>query len=239
MKKKIMALALTVALLALVVGGSLAWFTDEDQATNTFTVGSIKIVQHETNEDGTDFTQEQVMMPVVDMENPSADENYIYKIVTVENTGNNPAYIRTHIAVPTKLNNCLVLDIAGENWTWEFNSPYVDESGLEYTVYTFRYNDALASKAVTDALLNGVYLKANVDVKDNPDTESANLEFCIWNEETKAYEFTGFEIADAEGKLLTTIDILVATQAVQSEGFADAASALSATFQTTLPDFAG
>ena len=44
MKKKITALCLCVALLAVaVVGASLAYFTDTDEATNTFTVGNVKI----------------------------------------------------------------------------------------------------------------------------------------------------------------------------------------------------
>ena len=44
MKKKITALCLCVALLAVaVVGASLAYFTDTKSATNTFTVGNVSI----------------------------------------------------------------------------------------------------------------------------------------------------------------------------------------------------
>ena len=44
MKKKITAIFLCVALLAIaIVGASLAYFTDTKQATNTFTVGNVKI----------------------------------------------------------------------------------------------------------------------------------------------------------------------------------------------------
>ena len=44
MKKKLTALCLCVALLAVaVVGASLAYFTDTKSATNTFTVGNVKI----------------------------------------------------------------------------------------------------------------------------------------------------------------------------------------------------
>ena len=44
MKKKVTALCLCVALLAVaVVGASLAYFTDTKTATNTFTVGNVKI----------------------------------------------------------------------------------------------------------------------------------------------------------------------------------------------------
>ena len=44
MKKKITAIFLCVALVAIaIVGASLAYFTDTDKATNTFTVGNVKI----------------------------------------------------------------------------------------------------------------------------------------------------------------------------------------------------
>ena len=44
MKKKLIAIFLCVALVAIaVVGASLAYFTDTDKATNTFTVGNVKI----------------------------------------------------------------------------------------------------------------------------------------------------------------------------------------------------
>ena len=44
MKKKLTAIFLCVALVAIaVVGASLAYFTDTKSATNTFTVGNVKI----------------------------------------------------------------------------------------------------------------------------------------------------------------------------------------------------
>ena len=51
MKKKILSLTLVVCLLAIaVVGGTLAYFTDTDNvATNTFTVGDVKIKLDETD----------------------------------------------------------------------------------------------------------------------------------------------------------------------------------------------
>ena len=44
MKKKLVAISLVVAMLAVaVIGGSLAYFTDTKSAENTFTVGNVKI----------------------------------------------------------------------------------------------------------------------------------------------------------------------------------------------------
>ena len=50
MKKKIFALVLCVAMLAIaVVGGTLAYFTDADAKTNTFTMGKVDIALDEPN----------------------------------------------------------------------------------------------------------------------------------------------------------------------------------------------
>lgn len=43
MKKKIVSLALAVCLIAIAAVGTLAYFTDKDAETNTFTVGNVKI----------------------------------------------------------------------------------------------------------------------------------------------------------------------------------------------------
>lgn len=55
MKKKILALGLCVAMLAIaVIGGTLAYFTDTDYATNVMVTGNVQIVQneHERDENG-------------------------------------------------------------------------------------------------------------------------------------------------------------------------------------------
>ena len=71
MKKKITALCLCVAILAVaVVGASLAYFTDNDQADNTFTAGSVKIqlIEEQSNADRTGFVPydgDKVLMPIV------------------------------------------------------------------------------------------------------------------------------------------------------------------------------
>ncbi len=57
MKKKIVAICLCVALLAIaIVGGTLAYFTDTKEATNTFTVGNveIKLIESTYHREGND-----------------------------------------------------------------------------------------------------------------------------------------------------------------------------------------
>lgn len=233
-KKKVLTLTLVIALLAIaVVGGSLAWFTAEDEATNVFTVGSVEIKQNETNADGSEFTQDQPLLPIVNSTDPAADENYIPKIVTVTNTGENPAYVRTHIAVPTALVGYLHLDTKEENWTYEGETAV---SGAAVTVFTYRYNFSLSATEETDVLLRGVYLDPKTDVQKNP--ASGNLEFCSKNAAGE-FEFTGVAVKDAEGTAYK-VNVLVTTQAVQAEGFADGKTALDSAFGTipgNVPNF--
>ena len=83
MKKKIVSLALAVCLIAIAAVGTLAYFTDKDAKTNTFTTGKVDITLNET------FTQESKLLPGKD----------IAKIVNVTNNEED-AYVRLHIAFP-------------------------------------------------------------------------------------------------------------------------------------------
>ena len=49
MKKKILSIALVVAMIAVIAAGSLAYFTDKKAAENTFTVGNVKIALLESS----------------------------------------------------------------------------------------------------------------------------------------------------------------------------------------------
>ena len=42
MKKKVISIALVIALIAVIAVGSFAYFTDTKSATNTFTMGDVK-----------------------------------------------------------------------------------------------------------------------------------------------------------------------------------------------------
>lgn len=231
MKKKILAVSLAVALIAImVVGGSLAWFTDEDQATNVFTIGSIEIVQHEkqhiidTNGDKTpdleDFQDGKVLLPIVNTTTPSDDDNYQDKIVTVENVGKSDAYVQTYVAVPAALDvGLLILDdtnAAANGWVKSYVAQ-ADVDGLTYNVYKYEYTGTLAAGATTGTLLEGVYIHQATDLEVYDNTDGSQNAYFIWN---------GAEIRDID-VANDTVDVLVYTQAIQAEGFSTQADALA------------
>lgn len=173
MKKKIISLALVVAMLAIaVVGGTLAYFTDEDEATNTFTVGSVEIdllesELHRTNDSATD---DQIIAD--DLVYDTSVENimpgqWIKKAPYVLNTGKNDAYVRVRVIFEKDEAESLYFmetTTAQEDGsivkTWQFkdadgnvvgdNTPYAsrptDYATLEYT---FTYTEALAPNEMT------------------------------------------------------------------------------------------
>lgn len=102
MKKKLTAIFLCVALVAIaIVGASLAYFTDTDNAKNTFTVGNVKIdlVEQQKGENGlVDFEQNKKLVP-----GKSNDGNAVSKIVTVKNTGANDAWVWVDLKIPAYL----------------------------------------------------------------------------------------------------------------------------------------
>ena len=94
MKRKILVCALIIGVLAVSALGTLAYFTSEDTATNVVTAGNVKIELKENalSEDGetlVPFENDQIgIMPGTE----------VSKIVTVKNTGNQPAFIRIKLA---------------------------------------------------------------------------------------------------------------------------------------------
>lgn len=251
-KKRILTLALVIALLATVmIGSSLAWFSAEASAENVFTVGSVEIIQNEEQyerengertENKEPFDQNKTLIPVVNEEDPYNDDNYQDKIVSVTNTGRNGAYVRTHIAVPSDLVGYLCLDVE-KNTPWSFaysTAGVVEKDGVAYTVYTYEYSQELAPDATTETLLNGVYLYADVDLKQAQD---GTWQFCKWNAETGSYDFSGFVVEKVddgveETEELQKVYVLVASQAVQADGFDGPTTALDSAFGVQgIPEF--
>lgn len=133
MKKKITLVATSVLLVAaMVIGGTLAYFTDTDEAENVFTLGNVSIALHEgafaktlangapAKEDGTladryapaekgvyDYLDEEYQAWLDDqiMVPGTQAANRIQKRIFIENDGAYPAYVRVIIGMPKDLDN--------------------------------------------------------------------------------------------------------------------------------------
>ena len=113
MKKKILAVVLCVAMLAIaIVGGTLAYFTDTDARENVFAVGNIEIELTEVaavlNKDGKELEDRSVETDTGVSYTNLMPTNQIVKTPTITNTGSNDAYVR----VVVTLNNADKLNAA-------------------------------------------------------------------------------------------------------------------------------
>ena len=180
MKKKITAIFLCVALVAIaVVGASLAYFTDTKTATNTFTMGDVKIKLDETN----------VNDPEGDRVASNEYNVYPGAVVTkdpiVHNVGQNAAYIRATVNVENWMNMCaayfpdfgiaypnqgyeqsllLLVDALGEGWSIEgvtTGTPF--QLGNFSAKFILKYDGTLAAGADTTAMFQTVTIPAGLD----------------------------------------------------------------------------
>ena len=274
MKKKITAICLCVALLAVaIVGATLAYFTDTKSATNTFTVGNVKIdlIESRFHREGNDNsgdtsipdpTQTASGMKYVtdghkaftDAEIKADAETYrdnylavkgenmvpgrgVAKCPYVVNTGANDAYIRIRVMIPSAANNDFVavkdggvitnqwcstsfisgefIDAKGGGWN---NAPAIDKAsvtkdGVTYDVYTFTRKEPLKAGAMTEwNVWNFIGI--------NKDATSADIQ--------KAIDAGAIKVAETDGAKTMNLNVLVEADAIQAEGFADAAAAWAA-----------
>ena len=236
MKKKIVSLALAVCLIAIAAVGTLAYFTDKDAKTNTFTTGKVDITLNET------FTQESKLLPGKDIE----------KSVKVTNNEED-AYVRLHIAFPAdtiyygendgvqEYNNLVHFNqwyasMAAGQWNWtptsagvggdypgypgngtNYNTYTTNIGGVEYRVFVVTYMTKLAKGATTttDAMFN-VYLDKYADTTDGV---------------TYTAPVVGYRTA-AMSSNLNNYKILIVAEGCQAEGFSDPYTALNTSFGT-------
>lgn len=171
MKKKLTAIALVVALLAVaVIGGTLAYFTDTDSAKNTFTVGNVKIdlIEQEKTEQGlVDFEQDKLLVP-----GKSNDGNAVSKIVTVKNTGRNDAWVWVDLKIPAYL-------VSSEYPTNESKNALHWNS---YGCFNVEYNSGNYWKlAISDGIVDAAHKVT--------DTNMVAVEDGLWYD----YKFVGTE----------------------------------------------
>lgn len=202
-KRKIIAIVSIAAFMIVsIVGVSLAYFTDTDQATNVFTTGKVDIELKEVF----DESNAKLIPAVI---NGETIYNAVVKEITVKNVGTEEAYVRVQIAIPKVLDEKLTkVHGSGDSykWTWPTApSTTATIDGIEYNVYVVTYTDKLATGAETaDKALEKVYLNSDAT-----------------NEDVDA-------IKEALGG--DKMNIYVVAEGCQAAGFSDAATALSTSF---------
>lgn len=238
MKKKVLTVALVMALIAIMVSGTLAYFTDSDEVTNTFTIGSVEIEIHENGAlvEGETLTMPDMLIPVVGPNPEVTTDNYGQKQVTVENTGKNDAYVQVFVAVPKVLDDAGVLKLMknypdSESYNWVGGDTVVgtmtDADGIACNIYKFAYSKLLAVGATTDSeAIEYVYLTSATDLNVIRDAQG-NV--------TAAYlvDANGTELSDIN--VVDGIPVYVYAQAIQAEGFSDYDQALTAGFGDSNP----
>ena len=238
MKKKILAITLCVAMLAIMlVSGTLAYFTDTDAATNVMTTGKVNIRQNEQQrgESGLEeFVDNKALMPMVDTRAEgeatvvdgyfnSKMNNVVDKIITVTNEANagainQDAYVRTILAFETTE----VYEAGTDTVIGDAHYMYIGTLG------DFEYVDA---DPATDGVqfsyitVNGVKYVLAVKVYENvlgPTQETEPSLKQIFMAPT-----ANNEVMDLFGEAYT---ILALSQGTQVAGFENAATALDTAF---------
>lgn len=231
--KNIMIGATAVALTAAVsVGGTLAYLSDTDEDVNIMTMGNVYIdqIEQERVDDAaaqdqlTDFQDNKDLLPAVypgdsiPWADPSQwvvpndeawkvvedNDNVVDKFVTVKNTGDSPAYVRTLIAFeePSDLihyvgNGSNITE--GATWEWVWLDGTFAYDGANYSLAVVTYTAELAAGATTIPSLKQVYMG-----------KTADNDYC--NQFGESYQ------------------ILVYSQAVQTAGFDTPQEALNEAF---------
>lgn len=173
MKKKILALCLVAALAFIAVAGaSLAYFTDKDAKTNTFTLGNVDI---ELNEES--WEEPEAVAPGIEYD----------KDPVVENTGANDAWIRVDVTLSdaaafkaaAKKHQITDLSVvfAGHDTTkWTLAADPVFDETADTLTYSYYWNTVLEVGDSTDALFTSVTIPAAFD---NGDMEAIGENFTI------------------------------------------------------------
>ena len=180
-----------VLLLLMMLSTTLAWFTDSKSNVNTMVAGKISIEQTETDENGQPFVGSNfVMMP----------SQTIVKKVTVENTGNQPAYVRTLFAFEDSADGMVLemLETTGQN----IEIPGVTETSVPKVQFTV--TKTVDGKSVTTLYTVGYYVQpAALSHEDDKDDvvvlESITLDADADNEwhETVGKDYELFVLSQA------------------------------------------
>lgn len=216
MKKKVISIALIIALIAVIAAGSFAYFTDTKSAKNTFTVGDVKIKLDETNIN--DPTGDRVTSNEYTSVFPGVEYK---KDPIVTNTGKNDAYVRAVVTIENGMNwlgfyydkastfpqvdafEKLICNTLGEGWeVVGFKNVLSSQTHpTSDTVVTLKYTGdgdtgVLKSGAATTAMFDRIMLPAKMTATDITTRVAQNGVFHI-DVVAQAIQADGFETWDA------------------------------------------
>ena len=148
MNKKIAILALALCMVAAIaITGTIAYFTDEAEKTNTFTIGNVDIELSEPNWDANGSKEAPEVYP----------GEALAKDPTITNKGENPCFVRINVTG---------LDCLGDAGMITYKTDYVaDKLGdnwVEHTDGYFYYTKPLAVGTKTDALFDQIVIPTGV-----------------------------------------------------------------------------
>lgn len=152
MKKRIIVIALIVALAAVAAVGSSAYFTAQSTATNVITAGNVKIdlIEMSVPADGGDPVPFEDVSGVM----PGAS---VSKIVTVKNTGDNAAWVRVSVEKAIALKDGAEGDVDLSLVSFDLNREFwTEQDGYYY------YNAELKPGAETEPLFTAVSFAAEM-----------------------------------------------------------------------------
>jgi len=162
--KKVLSIVAVLAIVAaIVIGGILAYLTDTTEVVqNKFTIGDVEITLTEpewsaltdSDTDGIPDAAEAI----------TAGKN-ITKDPTVNNVGNNPAYVYVKVEVPhvnLDASNAADLFTYSVNDGWTKLGEKVSTTAGTDSVYVYYYNTALAAGATTTAPVFSSVTVANI-----------------------------------------------------------------------------
>lgn len=167
-RKKLIATAVLLLALTMLGYSTIAYFTSEKTATNVITSGSIQIALHETavTEDGQiiQFEASQERFDVM----PGQE---VSKIVQVENTGANDAYVRVMIDKSIQLadgvsgtvdTSLITMDFDEQHWTARDGYYYYNEP-----LAPGEKTEPLFKNVIFNAKMSNMYQKSTAIIKVN------------------------------------------------------------------------
>ena len=154
-KKLVVVIASIMMILTIAIGGTLAYFTDDEKADNVFTVGNVDIVLTEPNWEGEGSEDAPEAYP----------SEALKKDPTVTNDGANPCFVRIKVEG---------LDCLAPAGMITYRTDYVDGAlGTDWVLHTdgyFYYSKVLPAGETTDALFDQIVMPADLE-NGNGETE--------------------------------------------------------------------